>query len=395
MFGYRGVLLVCFLAVYAALLFLNPARIALRDGWRCLKRFPALWGILTVFGLSYALFQLALRVFYGFLLPEGQRPAFHWHRAWFLPKPELAEVAKTSVLPSFESVAGLFNNLLTTYPLSAIAALLLLANWQGHTVVLRRALLRRFGHNGHWLFLFVLLCALAALIKPALYAGLPWLGHTLPPLLLLQLGSFLDWLSFLFEYLLGFSLQIYLILLAYVWVRGIHYTRAHLIDFAIRRQAALLQWAFLSMAISTLLIHFPLILANIPPFSHFLPPEIVIPFIDHFSRPLLAGFFILFATVQITLVFHTESLRDAARDNFHFLHLHGRAFAGYAAAALLHFYLLNLFHRAVVAGFGQGALLTLGWQLFQPPLTGLVSAWLIAAWVCLFHCCRTGHHPRF
>lgn len=386
-------LLGLWLTAYCALLFLNPARTSLRDGWRCVARYPELWQILAFFGCAYAVFQVALRGFYFLLLPEGQHPIFQWQRAWFLPRDTLNDLAFKALLTAAENLAGLFHNLVGTYPVSAVIAFLVLLNYRGHTRVLREALLRRLGWTGYLMHAFTMLCAVAACLKPLLYAGLPKLAEHLPHLLLLQLGSVIDWLSFLFEYLLGFCVQIYLILLAFIWVRGLSFTRDHLIDFAIRRLGVLMRWAALAMGISTLFIHIPLIIGNFLPFPDWLPR--ILSFVDTVSRPVLAGFFILFASVQITLVFHSESLRSAIRDHFRFVCHNPLQLLGFLVFALFTFYSLALLNALFPAGLGEGTAAVLIWQITHPLFWALVAAWLLASWVCFYRRYSTGRVPQF
>jgi hypothetical protein len=94
---------------------------------------------------------------------------------------------------------------------------------------------------------FQIACALAALLKPALYVLLPKLNLGLSGNVLLQWSSLIDWLSFFFEYLFGVCIQLYLILLVYMWVRAISFTRAHLLDVAIRRFNSVVKWAAIVM----------------------------------------------------------------------------------------------------------------------------------------------------
>lgn len=376
--------------VYLLVLLFNPIRTSLRDGFRCLRRYPSTWGILALLGFFYAAFQLALRVFYFFALPENARPIFQWGRAWFLPHGAQMEILKESVLPAGESLAGVFNNIVTTYPLSALAAILFLINWEGHHAVLNRAVRKRFGGFGWIVYFGILLCALAAIAKPALYASLPTLNHAVSGLLLLQLASVIDWLSFLFEYMFGILIQIYLILLVYVWVRAVKFTRAHLIDFAIRRFSYVMKWASIVMLLSTLFIHLPLIFLNFGSFTNLLPERGVLSFIDRVARPLIAVFLILFSTIQIILTFHSESLRKAFRHHFAFVKKHAWPLVWFVFLATFHFLLVDLVNLAVERGMGEGTAIVLAWRLVFPILAAVVSAWMLATWVCLFKRLETG-----
>jgi len=383
----------CAAVAYLLLMFLNPARGSFRDGLRCLRRHATIWLMLTLFGLCYALFQTALEVFYHYYLPEGQRPVFEWWRPWFLPGETFVGLLKTSALPALEGVGGLFNVLIATFPFSAIAALLFIVNWQGHHAVLFRALQRRLGGWSLLVHFGILLCALAALVKPLLYTPLfTNLGAYLPGLFLLQCGFVIDWLSFLFEIMFGTGVQIYLILMVYAWVRGLNFTHQHLIDFAIRRFSFVMKWSAVVMLASTALIHMPLILSNVPPFSHWLTPDKLSPeYIDHIARPALGVFLVLFCSVQIVLTFHGESPGKAIRDHFYFIGREWWPVGWFLLTALVNFYILRTLDLAIRRGFGNDTGPTLAWSFFYPLLDAFVGGWMLAAWVCLYKRSGTGH----
>src|SRR5690606_36003089 len=124
---------------------------------------------------------------------------FQWRRAWFLPDNELQSLLSSSIVPSLEGVAGIFNNLITTFPVASLAALFLLLNWNGHRTVLTHALKRRFGFSGWLLLLFIALCAMAALLKPLLYFFLPFSGRYMDKLDMFRIALGMDWLALLFE----------------------------------------------------------------------------------------------------------------------------------------------------------------------------------------------------
>ena len=382
------------LAGYGVLMWANPIRSSLRDGFRCLRRYTPLWTTLAAFGFCYAAFQLLLRLLEMQMLPEGDRPILQWSRAWFFPHVAQTEVAKESLLQAFEGVAGIFNNAITTFPFSAVAAFLLLINWQGHHLVLNRTLRRHFGQRGWLIYGAITLCAVAAVVKPTLYIGLPILGQYLPGRGLVQISSIIDWLSFLFEYLFGVCIQIYLILLVYVWVRGVNFTHEHLLDFAIRRFTSVMKWAVLVLLLSTALIHLPLILSNIAPFSFFLTPPDVDYYLDHCARPLLAVFLICSATFQITLVFHSESLRQAARDHMQFVQKNFGALLWFLLIAWIHFYGFRFLDGALIQGLGSGTALGILWQLSAPLIGAFIAGWLLASWVCVFKRSDTHHSQK-
>ena len=407
----RWILLIGALAGYLLLMLTNPIRGSLRDGLRALVRYRRLWSIPALFGFCYALFQAALRVFYFFILPESSRPGFAWNWSWALPAASLhlsethnfrdwllalfADprwlLVKESAIESAENLAGVFNNVITTFPFSALAAILLLANWDDHHTALRRALQKRFGRAGRFIHAGILLCAIAAILKPLLFGPTLFiLNRHAPGLLILRWSAIIDWLSFLFECLFGVCIQIYLILIVFAWVRGMHWTRAHLLDVAIRRFSFVMKWAALVMLASSLLIDLPRIVALLAFFQSGRVVESTLRYIDNVARPLLSLFLIVFASVQITLTFHSESLRKAVRDHFQFLRKHRGQFLWFLLIATLHFFFVGFANRAVVRGFGEETANVFLWRLIYPLLAASVAAWMLAAWVCLFKRCETG-----
>jgi hypothetical protein len=269
-----------------------------------------------------------------------------------------------------------------------IAALLFVVNWKGHHTVFNRAMRKRFGHWGLLMDWSISICAFAALAKPFTYAGLRVFGASVWGQLLLETAVLIDWLSFLFEYLFGVCIQVYLILLAYVWVRGMKFTHGHLLDFAIRRFSLVARWALVVMALSTLLIHLPLILSVIPLTAEMLPTSAVVYYIDGFSRPTLAVFLLLFPAMQITLTFHSESLRQALRHHFRFVAQNFWLLAWFVLLAALHFYCINTLNTGILQGKGEGTAIAIVWQLLYPVLQALVAGWLLASWVCLYKRCE-------
>jgi hypothetical protein len=370
---------------YLLVMFANPVRASLRDGWRCIRRYGAVWAVLALFGLFYAVFQIGVDVFEHFNLPEGDRPIFQWARTWRLTADDRTQVLKDSILPALEGVVGVFNNLVTTFPFSGIAAVFFLGNWDGHHGVLFRALRRRFDGLGWLVYIGVLICAVAAIAMPLLYGpSLPLLNRVAPGLLLLQLSSLIAWLSFLFEYMFGVCVQIYLILMVYAWVRGLNFTHRHLLDFAIRRFSFVMKWSGIVMLLSTLFINLPQIFANVPPVSHWISEHAVLGYINSVVRPALVVFLFLFSTLQIVLTFHSESLSKALRAHFHFLRKEAWPVFWFLAISAIHFYFLNALNLAVNKGFGSGTAITIVWRLFYPLFSALVGGWMLATWVCLY-----------
>ncbi len=399
------------LAGYLLVMFTNPVRGAIRDGWRATRRYPVLWLTFGAFGCASTLFQLVIRIYSYCVLPAGDRPAFMWLRAawrdpkywftgspesfWYVPPHGLEDAARDAVLPAIEGVAGIFNNLVSTFPLAAVAAVLLLLNWDGHQMVLNRALRQRYGLCGWLIYLGLLVSALAVIAKVLLYAAPPifrFEGDL--ALLWFQWAPLVVWVGFLFEYFFGVCVQIYLILLAYCWVRGITFDHPRLLDFAIRRFAFVMKWAVVVVVLSSLFIDLPLILKNFAPFQGWLAvDEETLAFRVLLARSVLAGFLLIFPTMQITLTFHNESIVQALRDHRQFLLRHGWRFGWFLIVAGVHFYLLVALNLIFSRALGDGTAPGIVWALLAPWLNGMVGAWLLASWVCVYRHCDHARVP--
>src|SRR5205814_1384632 len=173
------------------------------------------WLTFVVLGLAYAIFQFA--TFTPFqssadvdLTQITSLPSWHW--------PRLADVWSETPLPAAEGVSGIFDNATTTYPLSAIAAVLMLLNWRGLHGAMVRALHKRFRFAGYLIYVVLVFSAIAALIKPIVYWALPLWGGLLPAAELLQVSASIDAFAFIFEYLLGVYIQVYLITICFAWI---------------------------------------------------------------------------------------------------------------------------------------------------------------------------------
>src|SRR3954469_20032375 len=168
---------------YLLVLCFNPVRLALRDGFRCIMRFKRIWLTFVLLGFAYSAFQFAtftpVQSAAELDLNQVAEPG-NWN--W----PRLADVWRETPLPALEGVAGIFDNATTTYPLSVVAALLLLCNWRGLHGALLGALQKRFRLWSYLIYLVVLLSAVASLFKPIVFWRLPTWRMVLPERMLFQ-----------------------------------------------------------------------------------------------------------------------------------------------------------------------------------------------------------------
>lgn len=397
---------------YALLMGTNPVRHSLLDGLRALRRYHRLWAIPAGLGVCYELFHAGLTLFFYTVLPMEQQPAFGWKLSWNMPPwtSHLGEahslhdwlialsadprwqVLRDAGLDGLEALAGLFNNVVTTFPVSAVAAIMLLANWEDHHSTLRKALRKRFGTHAWLVHAGIVLCAVSAILAPVLFGpSLLYLNRVAPGLLLIRWASLIDWFSSLFAYLFGVGVQVYLILVVYTWLRGITWTSIHLMDLSIRRFSFVVKWAAVVLAVSALLIDLPRLSVLLFRFDD---PDFfnhTFTYIDRIARPLLALFLIFFSTMQITLTFHSESVRKAIGQHWQFLRRFGWQFFWFLLVAAIHLFALAWLNRWLLLGFsGDSTSAGLVWSFIYPLIAASLAAWLLSSWVSLYKRCETG-----
>ena len=324
-----------------------------------------------------------MRVYEAWIVP-GAPPLISAWAGW--QPPTWSAVLANCWLPTAESSAAIFNCIVTTFPLSAVWAALFLVNWRGSQGVLARGLRHRFGFaGGTSVHLGLVLCAAAALCKPFFFGGLPQLNLYFGAAALERIGEITNGLSFLFEYLLGVSVQIYLVLLCYAWIRGLNFDFASLRRFALRRFVFVVKWALVVMVISSLGINLPLIIASFQTPGHRLNPATFI----LATRWLLAGTLLLFCAMQILLIFHNESLRRALADQGRLWYRHAWHLAWLILVVALHFFLLGIANALLPVALGPWTWPAAVWSLALHPLlwSGLAS-WFLVSWVCLFQRCE-------
>ena len=364
---------------YVIVLLFNPVRVPLRDGFRCVLRYKRVWLTFVLLGSAYFVFQFStftpIQSTADVDLTQITSMA-NWH--W----PTFMEIWREAPLPALEGVAGIFDDATTTYPLSAVAAVLMLINWRGLHGALVRALQKRFHFWGYLVYLILLLSAVAALLKPVVFA-LPLWGGLLPGAELLQISASVDAVAFIFEYLFGVYIQVYLIAVCFAWIRGLS-EEGELFRFGMRRFSYVLEWAGIVVLVSFLIVRLPLLLAyfmNIPDVLDYLPVE----------RVLMCGLIIAFSSVQISLALHNETLREAIRAHREFIRNNLSRFGWFLLISGIHFFFLTTADAIVRGAIADRLIAMIIWKSIFVFLRGFITGWLLASWVCLFRRGETGH----
>src|SRR6266404_3319483 len=364
---------------YALVMLFNPVRQALGDGFRCIRRFKRIWLTFTLLGFGYFVFQFAtftpIRTLADIDLNQvTSLPSWHW--------PRFLEIWRETPLPSLEGVAGIFDNATTTYPLSAVAAVLMIINWRGLHGALLRALRNRYRLWSYFIYLILLLGALASLLKPIVFWRLPEWGGLVPAAGLLQISATVDAVAFIFEYLFGVYIQVYLITVCLAWVKGVSFEEGELFRFAMRRFSYALKWAGIGVLVSTLMVRLPLLLAyfmNIPGVLDYLPIQ----------RSVISGLIIAFCSVQISLALHNESLGAAIRAHCQFIGANAHRFGWFLLICAMHFFWIMVCDAIVRGAIADRLGALFFWKFVFACIRGIITGWLLASWVCLFRQCES------
>ena len=359
---------------YALVMLFNPVRQALGDGFRCIRRFKRIWLTFTLLGFGYFVFQFAtftpIRTLADIDLNQvTSLPSWHW--------PRFLEIWRETPLPALEGVAGIFDNATTTYPLSAVAAVLMIINWRGLHGALLRALRKRYRLWSYFIYLILLLGALASLFKPIVFWRLPEWGGLVPAAGLLRISATVDAIAFIFEYIFGVYIQVYLITVCLAWIKGVSFEEGELFRFAMRRFSYVLEWAGIVVVVSTLIVRLPLLLAyftNIPGVLDYLPIE----------RVLMSGSIIAFCSVQVSLALHNETLGEAIHAHGQFIRKNGVLLGWFLIICGIHFFFIMICDAIVRNAIADRLAALFVWKLIFACLRGIITGWLLASWVCLF-----------
>ena len=364
---------------YLVVLFFNPIRLALRDGLRCILRFKRIWLTFVLLGFGYSVFDFATSAsLHGPVELDFSQITAPGSWEW----PGFFDIWSAVPLRMLEGVAGIFDNATTTYPLSVVAAVLLLINWRGLHGALVRALAKRYRAWGYLIYLVVLISALATLCKPIIFWKLgTWMSGP-GAASWLKRSAIVIPTAEIFEYFFGVYIQVYLIAVCLAWIKGLSFGEQDLFGFAMRRFSYVLEWAGIVVIVSTLIVRVPLLLAyfmNVPDVLDYLPGE----------RFIMCALIIAFCSMQVSLVLHNETLRAAFQAHKEFVRTNLFRLGWFLLIAAIHYFFLITADAIVRGAVADRTVGIIAWKIIYVCLRGLVTGWLLASWVCLFRQCET------
>ncbi|HEY5811670.1 MAG TPA: hypothetical protein VIT23_03335 [Terrimicrobiaceae bacterium] len=358
------------------------------NGWRCMLRHASLWKLPAGFAFAYGVFQLLDLLLLQWRI--GRLPDSAPLLVRMPPEPE--QLAVASILPAAELLAGALNCLVATFPVSVVCGALFLGNYRGLTGELAYALSRRYKIAG-WLMLGLLgACAVASIVKPLTLLALPELATILSFPELVTLSSIINALSFAFEYLLGTCLQVYLLLIAYGWVRGLHFRRVRVLQFAVRRMGFVLKWSVVIILTTLATIHLPLFI------EAWITGDPVswgsLAIAEAIARPTLAAIMLGLGTIQIRLVLHNDSLRGAISAHARFLKRNWLRYLVFLLAGFAGLFLLQMLRHGGNAWLGV-PIWRCVWTIILEIAGAIAGGWILASWVCLYKRCEGSQNISF
>jgi hypothetical protein len=137
------------------------------------------------------------------------------------------------------------------------------------------------------------------------------------------------------------------------------------------------------------LIHLPLLIsywwiAQQTDFSN-----AVIQYIEQTARPLVAVALILFCSIQITLILHNETLRDAVHEHVLLARRHWFRIISFLVVAGLHLFALCWLTDFIVEAFPRYSVPNLFFLVLFTLGRAFLAAWFLVTWVCLYRALQT------
>ncbi len=339
-----------------------------------------MWIWLSVLGLFYTIFQ----VLEAFQL--GERGLSLVSLLYWPPfKPSGWEASISQAwLAALELLAGLFNQTVVSYPVSAFAGILFLLNWRGYQMQFLRVAKIRLGRWWLGVYSALLLCALAAFCKPIFSLSIYWLNRYFDGIFLLRVGAIVDWLSFQFEYLFGLLIQIFLVLLTLIWIRGLNSEPGRIFEFALKRSVFAAKWAGVVLLATFFLIHLPLLISYLWITQQTDFTKAVVEYIEQTARPLISVALILFCSIQVTLILHNETLREAVHEHAQLARRHWSRIVWFLFVAGLHLFAISWLSDFIVESFPRYSVPNLLFSALFTVGRSFLAAWFLASWVCLY-----------
>lgn len=358
-------------------LFLKKTRSSWLNGLRCASTQPLIWKLPVFFALIHGAYQFIVNSFLLWHMQENWRPELDFPSEFILP--DLPALVLSALPSTVESLAASVNSL-GTFPLSSLFAALFLVNFRGYTGLLFKQLRKRFGVFGWLLFFLGITSSFCALLKaPSLFLLPYWINHDIG--LSPETGlSIINSGGFIFEYFVGVVFQVFLVLYAYSWVRGLYFPPMRLFPFTLRRLGVVMRWGLVVVALSLTCVAIPLGLETI--WGGGRAEGTVAFLVDQAMRPLIAVIMLILAAVQLHLILHNDSLKGGILASLRFLRANAALIFAFFLSAMSS--LLACFILTYVVLSQQDSLWMDLAGIGMDGVCAAMGGWILASWVCLY-----------
>jgi hypothetical protein len=160
-------------------------------------------------------------------------------------------------------------------------------------------------------------------------------------------------------------------------------------EFALKRAVFAAKWAGVVLLATFVLIHLPLLISYLWITQQMDFTRAVIQYIEQTARPLIAVALILFCSIQITLILHNETLRDAVHEHAQLARRHWFRIISFLAVAGIHLFALSWLTDFIVGAFPKYSVANLFFAVLFALGRAFLVAWFLAAWVCLYRASQT------
>jgi hypothetical protein len=137
-----------------------------------------------------------------------------------------------------------------------------------------------------------------------------------------------------------------------------------------------LEWAGIVVLVSTLIVRVPLVIAV-------LADARLLEYL-RYQRLAMSVLIIAFASVQVSLALHNETLGHAIRAHGRFLRQNWSRFSWFLLVCALQFFLIMSIDAVARGAIGDRLIVLIIWNCLFVAARGIITGWLLASWVCLF-----------
>lgn len=365
----------------------SRVRAALGHGLQCLLRYPALWRIPAAFAIAYGIFQWVAEALLVWRMGE-------WSATWPIQR-QWNTATGWSVEPlgvaidALDRVATLGSGIIISFPLAAFVVLWVVIFRPGIIFQLVRAIRRRFPRCWVALVIGFSLAAAASATKPVMYLFLPEVLERLPmdPVTALVGASVVNLVSLAFEIFLESYVTVYLMLLAFAWVRGIRANRSRLYLLSARRMGYVLKWTLATTALAMIVVGTMFVESHLSTVD-----AGGLSWLGAFAQVFYAAVLLTFFPVQAGLVFHNRSLRASLIASIRLMKNNLLCMLLFLSGSALVF-LGVVSVDAIITGRIQGISIGLAISAIVDTLSAIIAGWLLASWVCLYRSLNESSRP--